>query len=187
MHFDYPAGELGRWTSIGAVTDRSVRVWYRDPDASPAAARLVVDGGEASAMLEPMADRDGVAAADLVLDKPAPGRRFEVHVGGMTRRGSLAPTPGRPAPFAFAFGSCHQPFLGPAGRPVRENPKVDLYPHMLRTLAQRDAGFIALVGDQVYSDGVHELSVKDLAEEDPDAAHVPLVTLYRHLYRGYFN
>jgi alkaline phosphatase D len=190
VRFDFPSGELGRWAGLGDLTDRSVRVWYRDPAAAAAEAVISVTGrGDvASAELRPAADRDGVSAAELRLPEPAPERPFQVRVGDLRLKGILAPTPGSRTSFAFGFGSCHQPFLSTLGKgEIKANPKVDLYPQMQRVLEARGARFLALVGDQVYSDGIRELSVRELADEEPAAAERQLVEIYRHLYRGYFN
>jgi alkaline phosphatase D len=43
------------------------------------------------------------------------------------------------------------------------------------------------LGDQVYSDAVSELSVREQMSKDPSVTDEALVETYRHLYRGYFN
>src|SRR5919106_3060284 len=111
MRFSFPDGELGAWACLGAVTDHSVRVWLRDPELKSHVATLWIDDdmvGEA--MLEPASERDGIAAVDIVLAQPSPNSRFLVDVAGFQRSGIMAPAPGEPSAFSFAFGSCNQPF-----------------------------------------------------------------------------
>jgi alkaline phosphatase D len=57
---------------------------------------------------------------------------------------------------------------------------------MREVLRAEDARFLLLVGDQIYSDGIPNLNVRNRAESGSlDPAH--LTEYYRQLYRGYFN
>jgi hypothetical protein len=187
VHF--PDGELGRWASLGAVTDRAVRVWLRDPRGEPRRAALVIDGVEhTSVVLTPSPEHDWTAAGDLVLDRPQPDARFTVRAAGAERRGWLAPHPDTPTAFSFAFGSCHQPFGPPRDGTLSVTPRTGIYRQMAGLLAARDARFLALIGDQIYSDGVEPIAVRDQVRRvQPPPSDEQLRECYRWLYRGYFN
>src|SRR5689334_4723613 len=113
MWFQFPDGEMGAALAVGGITDRAVRVWARDPGGLGGPVTLEVGGrAVAQAPLSAAADRDSVAAADLTLDTSHPNAAFAVRWAGMERRGRLAPGPGEPTAFTFAFGSCHAPYFG---------------------------------------------------------------------------
>jgi alkaline phosphatase D len=108
----------------------------------------------------------------------------------MVRKGAFAPSPGSPADFAFAFGSCHQPFKAQDGGDLAKNKNVGIYHYMLQTLAGADIRFLMLLGDQVYSDEVPSISIEsiDTDQDVPGEARLADYTNhYRKLYRGYFN
>ncbi len=189
MRLRFPDGELGLWASLGAVTERSVRVWLRDPEARPRVATLQVEnGGRAEISLQADPDHDFTVAADLVLDRPWPNAPFTVHVAGFERRGRLAPEPDVPTPLTFAFGSCHQPFGPPRDGTLTLDPRAGIYRQMAGVLAARQARFLSLIGDQIYSDGVDPIDLRDNAHR---ARRPPsddeLRAAYRWLHRGYFN
>ena len=186
--FEFPDGELTTSVALGAITDRSVRVWARRPEG-PTVATLAVDGrAVAQAPLEPDAAHDHVAVAILETDGPQPGAPFRVEVGGATRAGRFAPALGEPAAFAFGFGSCHQPFTEPPlDRRLVRHPGAGIYRHMRELLVDRNADFLMLLGDQVYSDAVSRISVRDALAQDETLSDEDLLETYRHLYRGYFN
>lgn len=188
MRFTFPDGELAAWAALGDVTPDGIRVWLRQPSGTAEAARLLVeDELVAEARLEPDAEHDMVAAADLRADRPRPGERFRVEVAGMERAGRFAPAENEPAAFSFAFGSCHQPFAeGSLGDSLRTHAGAGIYGQMLTELRRSDARFLVLTGDQVYSDGVSSSSVREKLDES-DVTDAELVEIYRHLYRGYFN
>ncbi|HVL53181.1 MAG TPA: hypothetical protein VM344_02870, partial [Vitreimonas sp.] len=72
----FPDGELDEWLALGDVTDRSVRVWARQPDG-PRPVVLRVDGEPvADATLTPVPDHDHVAAVVLSLPSPRPDAAF---------------------------------------------------------------------------------------------------------------
>ena len=185
--FEFPDGELRSWAVLGDVTDRSVRVWARQPDGGREVS-LTVGGEEvARAAIEPRPDHDHVGAAVLVVDPPRPDAEFQVAVGDMTRRARFAPAPGTPSRFSFAFGSCHQPFTEPPDGRLGKHPGAGIYSLIRRLLVGRDAAFAMWLGDQVYSDAVSNMSVREEMAEDPSVTDTALVETYRHLYRGYFN
>ncbi len=189
MRFTYPDGEMETAASIGAVTDRSVRLWIRAPDGRPRLAELRVgDGAGTSATVEPLPDHDWVGAVELELAAPAPDQPFVVEVDGRRLAGRLAPSPGSREPFFFAFGSCNEPFEQPIDGSVEYNANAPIYEQMTGVLRRHEARFVALIGDQVYSDALPELDIRHQAEgsrETPSAED--LLETYRHLYRGYFN
>jgi alkaline phosphatase D len=186
--FRFPDGELRSAAMLGDVTDRSVRVWVRDPGGS-AQASLVVGGEEvASQDVGIDAAHDSIGVAVLSPSEPRPGAPFEVRVGERTLSHRFAPLEGAPAGFSFAFGSCHQPF-DPAANDgsLHLQPAARIYPLIHRLLAARGAAFALWLGDQVYSDGVSELSVRERMAQDRSITDEQLLDTYRHLYRGYFN
>jgi phosphodiesterase/alkaline phosphatase D-like protein len=188
--FRFPDGELDSWTTLGDITDRSVRVWVRNP-SGPIDARLLVDGAEVGfERLQPDPERDHVAAAVLRVDEPRPGGEFEVRVGGdVVRRARFAPAPDGDRRFSFAFGSCHQPFteqLDEAGA-VDRHPGAAIYPRITSLFLERGLSFAMWLGDQVYSDAVSEMSVRERLSNDETVTDEMLVETYRHLYRGFFN
>ncbi|MGE3268872.1 MAG: hypothetical protein AB7P40_09010, partial [Chloroflexota bacterium] len=64
MQLSFQDGELGLWASLGGVTDRSVRVWLRDPSGQPHEASLEIDNQvRGSVRLTPAAAHDFTAAA----------------------------------------------------------------------------------------------------------------------------
>ena len=186
--FDFPDGELVAWCAIGAVTDRSVRVWARRP-GGPVPATLTVDGEVvAAATLHPDPRHDGVDAVILSLEAPRPGAAFAVEVDGQIRHGRFAPADGQPAAFSFAFGSCHQPFREPPlDHRLDRHPGSAIYRRLTELVRERRSDFLLLLGDQVYSDAVSRISVRKALAEDESITDDDLVETYRHLYRGYFN
>jgi phosphodiesterase/alkaline phosphatase D-like protein len=171
------------------VTDRAVRVWLRDPSGEPQRATLLIDGIErASVVLTPSPEHDWTAASDLVLDRPQPDARFTVRAAAAERGGRLAPHPDAPTAFTFAFGSCHQPFGPPHRGVLTVTPRASIYRQMAGLLAARDARFLALIGDQIYSDGVEPIDVRDQMKKlQPPPSEAQLREAYRWLHRGYFN
>jgi alkaline phosphatase D len=187
--FRFAAGELGRWACLGAVAHDAARVWLRDPDARPTRALLRVAGEPvAEAWLRPDPAADGVAAADLRPARPRPGAAFTVEVAGLERAGRFAPPPGAPASLAFAFGSCHEPFLRAPDGALVAHAGAGVYPAMARACRASDVRFLLLLGDQVYSDGAPSMDLRaDLAAAGRAPSDAGLLALYRRLYRGYFN
>ena len=158
--FEFPDGELRAWIALGDVTDRSVRVWVRQPDGATEATLIVGGQALATATIETQPEHDHVGAAVLVVDTPQPSAEFEVVAGDVTRRGRFAPAPGTPTRFSFAFGSCHQPFTEPPDGRLAKHSGAGIYPHIRRLLIEREAAFAMWLGDQVYSDAVSKMSVR---------------------------
>ena len=186
--FEFPDGELETWAVLGDVTDRSVRVWARHP-GGPLPVVVTVSGEEIGhSAISPDAGHDHVGVAVVELPQPQPDTEFEVRVGEMTRRGRFAPEPGSRGQFSFAFGSCHQPFTESLdnGR-IERNPVAAIYPRIAALFGERKVDFALWLGDQVYSDAVSEMSVREQMSKDPSVTDEALVDTYRHLYRGYFN
>lgn len=185
----FPDGEVEDAAELGAVDDRSVRVWIRRPGVETASARLEVEGcAPAEGMTRLSADTDWTGVIDLSLAEPAPDRPFVCTVDGRRLTGRLAPEPGRSASFTFAFGSCHQPFaIGQRGR-LRVTPAAGIYPAMRADLGRTAARFLLLLGDQFYSDALAPLSVRTLFDEQ--GAPPPLteaLAAYRRICRGFFG
>lgn len=182
-------GELGFWFSLGAVSERSVRVWLRDPDCRPREATLEIDGTIRGAVtLTPDTAHDCTASADLVLDQAYPNADVVVRLGGLERRARLQPLPDTPTPFSFVFGSCHQPFGPPEDGVLPLTPRADIFRQIAGVMESKQSRFLALIGDQIYSDGVDPI---DIREDARNARHAPsdeeLRERFRWLYRGYFN
>ncbi|MCC6790067.1 MAG: alkaline phosphatase D family protein, partial [Thermomicrobiales bacterium] len=185
----FPHGELANAAELGAVTDRGVRVWVRQPDTDAVALRLEVDGRRPVTTTLPLsAAHDWTGATELALPEPAPNTPFAVHAGGSTLRGRFAPAPNEHAAFTFAFGSCHYPFAVDETGAVRLRGATRIYPALRDDLLAADARFLLLIGDQLYADAVPPISVRD--ELPGDADHPPpldlLVNAYRKVTRGFF-
>ena len=189
MAVRFPDGELGRWACLGGMTERSVRVWLRDPSGESRTAIAEV-GGEVVARVElhPSADHDWIDGTDLMLDRPRPNAEVVVRVAGLARRARLAPAPGTPAAFAFGFSSCNQPFEDGRNGTLSVHPVAGIYPAIARLLERRQARFMLLLGDQIYSDGVKSIKLREMSRRrEPPPSECELREAYRFLYRGYFN
>ena len=190
MRFPFPEGELGASAALGAITDRSVRIWLRDPEGGSKDAVLSLEGEMAARVtLQPSADHDWIATAELTLDRPAPNAPFAVQLPekpAMIRRGRLAPAPGSRVAFSFAFGSCHQPFEKRRRGQLVLHPGVGIYPAMARVLRAQAARFLILLGDQIYSDAVRPIRT-NLKRKAGSISDAEILDVYRHIYRGYFN
>lgn len=188
LRFEFPDGELERMVVLGDVTDRTVRVWIRHPGGGTTATLHIDDAEVGRATIETTPDHDHVGAAVLEADVAQPGAAFEVHVDGEVRHGTFAPAPGSPARLSFGFGSCHQPFQdGAASGCLERHRGAGIYPRLADLLTRRQAAFTLLLGDQVYTDAVSRISVREALGDDTSLTDADLVETYRHLYRGYFN
>jgi len=185
----FPDGELGRSASIGGVTDRSVRVWLRDPAGEEHTAIMDIDGKDvASVELRPTPDHDWIDAADLTLDRTRPNAAFRVRVAGVERHGRLAPEVGAPATYSFGFSSCNQPFENGRDGNLTVHPIAKIYRAISRLLLDRRAHFMLMLGDQIYSDGVDAIQVRQYSRDHASETSADeLRDIYRFLYRGYFN
>ncbi len=173
------------WACLGAVTDRSVRVWLRSVPAGSHPVALRVDGSVVTeGTIETIAAHDCVGVAELAVSTPMPGKAFTVEVAGMVRQGTFAPEP--QTGFSFLFGSCNQPFKREGERAVPSETG-EIYGPMLDVVRRSGTSFSLLVGDQAYADGIPGLSVPEWAREQPEVSDDGLLTLYRQVYRAYFG
>lgn len=188
MRWPFPDGELGTATALGAVTDRSVRLWLRAPHAATVPVRLLIDGRlAAETAAHPDPDHDAIDAVTLQVDPPTPQAPFVVEAAGQRRIGKFAPAPAARVAYSFAFGSCHQPFINEDGR-LSVHGGADLYPAMGRLMQSRSCRFSIFLGDQMYSDGVEPINLRrDLKPVADQLSDRELVETYRHVYRGYFQ
>lgn len=185
----FPDGLLERAAELGAVTDRSVRVWLRQPGTAAADGTLHVDDHEAvHASVEVHAERDWTAALQFSLDGPAPGSAFRVEVAGEVRTGRLAPSPGQRTRLTFGFGSCNRPFELRDGE-IRYHDAAGMYDAFTTDMERASASLLLLIGDQLYSDALEPVSVRAGYLSDPDwlPSIEETVRAYREITRGYFN
>ncbi len=184
--------ELGAAAELGAVDERGVRVWVRQPDGAEVRAHLEVEGlAPVTASVTPTAETDWTGALVLSLPEPAPGRAFVCTVAGRRFTGRLSPEPGTHTGLTFGFGSCHQPFEEPPGGGLRVRPAAGIYPAMVEHLRREGAERLLLLGDQLYSDMLPSLNVwRGLKDAAPDAVPVPfeeLLARYRRVTRVFFG
>ena len=186
----FPDGELADAAELGAVTDRSVRVWGRVPGGSELRVRLEVEGLDAVEAAVPVsAATDWTGAIVVELPVPAPDRPFTCQVGERHLSARLAPAPAARTGFAFGFGSCHRPFAVGEDDRVRKQPVAALYGQMAEHLAAAQARFLLLGGDQIYSDEIEPISVRH--NLPGDERHPPsldqALAAYRQVCRGYLG
>lgn len=186
----FPDGELEEAAEIGAVDSQGVRVWVRQPGAATANAQLWVRERPPIASATTLSpDEDWTGAIDLRLPAPAPDEPFVCTVGERRLGGRLAPRPGAHTSLVFGFGSCHRPYeLNGEGRIV-PNEAAGIYPAMVRDLRRADARFVILGGDQVYSDELAPISIRENLSGDED--HPPpfdeALAAYRRVSRGFLG
>lgn len=185
----YPDGMLRDALELGAITDRSVRVWSRQTEEPVRSIRLMVHGREpVTAEVNADAASDWTGAATVSLPEPAPGCAFELQAGQHVRQSRLAPSPEDHGGFTFAFGSCNSPFRLDASGQVRTRAAVRIYPEIQADLAVRDARFLVLIGDQLYAEGLPRYGVRaGLTDDQPVPADEELLARYRRVTRGYFG
>jgi alkaline phosphatase D len=186
----FPDGAIEDAAELGAIGDRSVRVWVRAPGASELPVRLEAAGCRpvtANVSLSAASDWTGTIA--LTLPEPAPDRPFTVEAGGRRLAARFAPTDGTHTDFAFGFGSCHHPFVAADDGRIVLSDGVGIYPAMLEELTAADARFLLCVGDQLYADALPTISVRDnLPGDDDHPPPLPVaVDAYRRITRGYFG
>lgn len=189
MPASFPDGEIDRAVELGAVDSCSVRIWVRQSDTPTIHAELFVDGQPfVSGDLALSAETDWTGALTLALPAAAPGAPFTCKVGTQQLTGRLAPAPNEHSGITFGFGSCHRPFLVEGDRVVL-SPAAAIYPAMDQDLKQQRADFILLVGDQVYSDELAPISVRDHLSGDEQ--HPPplneALAAYRRVSRGFLG
>lgn len=205
---DFRNEPLADMVAVGLVEAHRVRLWMRSARPGRLAVSWWAEGEPAGAhetRFDPPAadERDGTTALTIPPDgalSPSTPYRFRVaHADGHTvgeGRFETAPAhPGAtPTRFAFALMSCHQPFDA-AGR-VRPSA-----PQMLRAaqrcLAEHDARFVLMVGDQMYADDPPALSLFDpdhFADAGPpgrrsilDCTAAEVRRLYQRRYRHFWG
>ena len=155
--------------AVGAVSDRRARLWLRTEAPGPFTVEMW--SSQAGARVASLADRrqpadDGTMAFTVPDDVPAlgpvapsaeHGYRITVsQTGDLVGEGRFETAPSEEArdssgagSFAFAFMSCHQPFL----------PDGSVHPDSARMLAAlepaleaRGVKYVLLIGDQIYAD-----------------------------------
>jgi phosphodiesterase/alkaline phosphatase D-like protein len=186
----FPDGELDDAAEIGAVSDRVARIWVRRPGSDRVPVRLEVEGRDpVLGSVAVSAESDWTGAAELTLPDAAPDRPFTVTVNGRVLSGRFAPAAAAHLDFTFGFGSCHHPFaLGPDGR-LKLNDAAGIYPEMREELTAADARFLLLIGDQIYSDEIPSISIRDHLpgdEQHPPPLEIA-VQAYRRITRGYLG
>jgi alkaline phosphatase D len=186
----FPDGDLDHAVELGAVDTQRVRVWVRCSGAASVEAELCVEGRppvHATLALGPETDWTG--ALSLCLEEPAPGAAFTCTVAGRQLRGRLAFAPGSRQRLVFGFGSCNRPFETVAADRIAVSPAAAIYPAMLHDLEQQDADFLLLAGDQVYSDELTPVSVRERLSGDADhpAPLIEAIGAYRRVSRGFLG
>jgi phosphodiesterase/alkaline phosphatase D-like protein len=180
--------ELYDAAELGAVDDRSVRVWVRAPGQASILVRLEVDGARPISVALPLSpDDDWIGVAELSLPAPVPNAPFVCTVGARRLVGRLAPTPTAHARLAFGFGSCNQLLVQDEER-LWATSAAGIFPQMIQKLREADARFVLLIGDQIYSEVPQALSVRrreGFRAERGVAAE--LLDRYRAVYRAVFG
>lgn len=183
----FPDGDLNDAVELGAIDERSARVWVRFAGRERVSATLdSADERLATASIDLSDERDWTGVLELAAPKAMPGAPFTVTVEGRRRSGRFAPAPGSPAALTFGFGSCHMPYeeAGDGTIAVR-SAEAAIYPAMMRDLQRASGQLVLLVGDQIYADGLEPFSVR---EGNPgEATDSALLSRYRTVYRGFFN
>jgi phosphodiesterase/alkaline phosphatase D-like protein len=153
-------------------------------------ATLDVAGQTMTSTIELSGESDWTGVFKLALDSPAPGTAFTVTVNGQQRTGRFAPEPGTPAALTFGFGSCHMPYAeAEDGTVIVREADAAIYPAIRDDLQRAGASLFLLAGDQIYSDELEPISVRQAlprtSDELPQLSE--LVHRYRRNYRGFFN
>ncbi|MDQ3547980.1 MAG: alkaline phosphatase family protein [Chloroflexota bacterium] len=187
----FPDGELDNAVELGAIDERSVRVWVRFAGHASVSASLESLGRATvsqTLVLSEQSDWTGVIV--LSLAEPAPDAPFSVLVNDQRRVGRFAPARGMAASLTFGFGSCHMPYAADeSGQIVVREADASIYPAMRSDLQRAGGQLLLLAGDQIYADGLEPFSVRANLPVDGDDPR-PLDNLldrYRRDYRGFFN
>jgi phosphodiesterase/alkaline phosphatase D-like protein len=186
----FPDGPLEEAAEIGAVTDRSVRLWLRQPNIDHIQVRLDVAGREPIVVEASVApETDWTTAVELRSPEPAPEQPLSISTLGRRLTGRFAPSDGTHVDFTFGFGSCHHPFAADPDGQIHLADAARIYPAILDEMTAADARFLLLIGDQLYADAIPTISVRDNLPGDDD--HPPPLDLaveaYRRVTRGYFG
>ncbi|CAN5819648.1 hypothetical protein BH23CHL2_BH23CHL2_34390 [soil metagenome] len=188
LETNFPDGLLEQAVEIGAVTDRSARVWIRTPGDQNPSGELSIGGevvARASASLSAASDWTGTL--EFELSEPAPNARFRVVVDEFVREARFAPSPDQPAGLTFGFGSCNRPF-NLCDDKVAYHQAAGIYDAFVEDLRRADARFMVLVGDQIYSDELDLISVRGIVEDESRAPSLDeAIASYRAVSRGYLG
>ncbi|MHB8575138.1 MAG: alkaline phosphatase D family protein [Dehalococcoidia bacterium] len=186
----FPDPDLDHAAELGAIDSRSIRVWVRESGRHVLTAQLKVDGEPmVSASVQLSAETDWTGVLTLTLPHEVPGAAFECQVGEHRLSGRLAPANADHGRLVFGFGSCNRPFDLSADGSIVVSPRAALYPAMSADLRRHGADFVLLAGDQVYSDELAPVSVRE--NLPGDAQHPPpldeVVAAYRRVSRGFLG
>ena len=186
----FPDGELETAVELGVPEPTTVRAWVRSPSGEPATGRLLVDGREPiDASVVPSASSDWTGVLEFRLDEPCPDQPFVVTVGERELHGRLPPAQGSATALTFGFGSCNRPFEVGAGGAIHHTRAARMYEAVADSLGAIGARFMLLAGDQIYSDELSSISIRD--ELPGDEQHPPdrelAVEAYRRISRGYLG
>ncbi len=185
----FPDGLLECAVEVGAVTDRSVRLWLRQPGTSVVSGKLSIDNENAvTATTHLSEDSDWTGALQFDLAEPAPNARFRVDLADQTRTGALAPSPGQRTGLTFGFGSCNCPFKIEEGEIVYHQA-AGIYDAFAEDLARARGSFVVLAGDQIYSDELEPISVRaNYRDHDNWLPTIEeTIEAYRLISRGYLG
>jgi alkaline phosphatase D len=141
---------------VGGLAHNRGYIWGRADGPAVLHAWISPDPSLAGAVLAgqslPLSAADGFAGV-APLHNLAPGTRYYYALtlddrppsGGEYPSFTTFPVPGRPQPFAFAFGSCFRPAQTGAGRTFQA---------LEQRRMQDDLQFLLMIGDQIYADSV---------------------------------
>ncbi len=203
----FAAGLLGTMAAVGAISPRSAVIWLRSDRCGQCTIRCwpesqAPDGPGTRTAYAAASDEAADATAAVRLESLLPLTRYRFQVAGpggnLISQGAFETAPARPAdaPGRFSFGlmSCHQPF--DARGNVRQ-PAAEMLEAARRCLHDRDAKFLLLVGDQVYSDNPECRSLFDPSYAERllpagrqsilDCTAAEVRRIYQDRYRAFWN
>jgi alkaline phosphatase D len=185
----FPEGLLDSASELGAVTDRSVRVWFRAPSGAVTVRLTTVGYPQVEMTARTGDDTDWTGVVELALPGPAAEQPFHCEVNGAILNGRFAPLRGASASLTFGFGSCHRPFSESSNGKISLTGAAGIYPEMAKELKASDAALLLLAGDQVYSDELRPISVREAVSTSH--GEVPTfeeaLAAYRYVSRGYLG
>ncbi|MFW6075113.1 MAG: alkaline phosphatase D family protein, partial [Chloroflexota bacterium] len=185
----FPDGLLESAAELGAITDRSARIWLRVPGEPIITGTLQVDDECAvSAQVRLSEETDWTGSIEFELDSPAPRHSFTVDIAGRELHGRFAPSPGSRVGLTFAFGSCNEPFSNDDGEIIYHG-SAPIYESLLHDIQRAECEFLLLGGDQIYSDLLDPLDVRQglLDLDDDDDTRAEALKRYRTVTRGFFQ
>jgi alkaline phosphatase D len=176
---------------LGAVDDRSVRIWVRQAGEPRVEGTLEVEGQRpVLGSVELSQATDWTGSIVFALDEPAPDCPFSCRVGARVLTGRLTPSPGTASTLGLAFGSCNLPIRGdPTGR-IGWAQGALIYPAMRARMQAVGARLLLLIGDQLYSDIPAPISIPTAFDERREQRAVlfgEMLTAFRERYRLFFD